>query len=150
MPTVYREGQVWAGNPQRAVIIGAWGVFALIGLSMLADGQAGGMIFGAMVLLWSTVYIARTWLGLSIVRTNLGVQVRGSGRWRRYAWSDIDSFGVQIARVGMGGYARKVLVLNLKDGTSPLFRALNTNQRRDDLDRAVDRLNEELRSGDHL
>ncbi len=121
----------------------SYSVFALIGLAMVGDGKALDVVSGAVFLVLAVVIMVRTWLGLCIVETADGVQLRTFTRWPSYGWSEIASFGVTAAQVGL--YRRSVLVVNLSDKRWRIFRDLNGSPRREDLDDACKYLNARLR-----
>jgi hypothetical protein len=78
----------------------------------------------------------------SIKASPEGVRIRSLLQTQKYRWSEITRFRVAVARVGAVAYRRRVLAVDLKDGSSRQFGVLNdTPDQRGWVDEAAETLN---------
>lgn len=102
-----------------------FGLMDLIGLFAVGSG-VGGLIFGlSMALICSCLVIRGLRMGVSY--SDKGVTIRGFARTRKWPWTAIKNFGVEVNPVGAMNYRRKVLTVSFKDGTTKRLREQNAS-----------------------
>jgi hypothetical protein len=107
---------------------GYMAVFAVVSLLGVISPGKGGVrlqIAAALGVVVAAALAIRFATGSCIVETDGGVQVRAALRSHTYRWGEIRGFRSEQGLVGAAAYRRKVLVLDMTDGRTLTFRALN-------------------------
>jgi PH (Pleckstrin Homology) domain-containing protein len=121
-------------------------VIGLICLSTVTAGT-GGAIFGLSAAGVSG-YLAFRGSTMGISYSQQGVTARGFLRTRRWPWSEVRDFSVQIGSVGAMTYRRKILLITLRNGERIGLRDQNASPKDTGkgswIEEAADKLNQEL------
>lgn len=106
-------------------------VIALLGLSgIFFDQKVGGKIFAGVMLVVGIAVAVRGAMSSVVVVSADGVRLQAIQRTRRLGWDRVRAAHMEIANVGMTGYHREVLVVDMVDGSSLMFKDLNSRQAR--------------------
>jgi hypothetical protein len=136
----------FASNYLRCIYGIPFALFGLLGLSAAATGS-GGIAFGVpfALLCW---FLAVRGLRMGVYYSPDGVVVRGFVRTRKWPWSDVASFAVNVGPVGAMAYRRRVFTVTLTTGQTMAFKDQNASPREtlapSWVDSAVKGLNREL------